>query len=226
MPPPLSWVIGHPFIGRSSRGFTLIELLVVVALIAVLAGVLGLALRHPGEAVVLQAAQGTLASLCSATRGRAALTRQNARLVAAADPADPECHLRYLQVVHEEAAGSGQWRAEGSGVFLPRGVYLVPPSPAVVPGNPTWPASRRSTALSSAAQAMTINGVAAGLFYYVQFTSRGTTGGGNLVLTAGRTTSGPSGAALEFANPESLRGVLLRSSGACTLLNDAGAFAP
>jgi hypothetical protein len=111
-------------------------------------------------------------------------------------------------------------------VFLPRGVYLVPPSPAVVPGNPTWPASRRSTALSSAAQAMTINGVAAGLFYYVQFTSRGTTGGGNLVLTAGRTTSGPSGAALEFDNPENLRGVLLRSSGACTLLNDAGAFAP
>ena len=32
--------------------------------------------------------------------------------------------------------------------------------------------------------------------------------------------------ALEFDNPENLRGVLLRSSGACTLLNDAGAFAP
>ena len=116
---------------RPVPAFTLIELLVVVALIAVLAAALGLALRHPGETVVLQAAQGTLASLCSATRGRAALTRQNARLVVAADPADPECHLRYLQVVHEEAAGSGQWRAEGSGVFLPRGVYLVPPSPAV-----------------------------------------------------------------------------------------------
>ena len=206
-----------------TRGFTLIELLVVVALIAVLAGTLGLVLRNPGEAVVLQAAQGMLASLCSATRGRAALTQQNARLVVAADPTDPDCHLRYLQIVHEEMAGSGQWRAEGSGVFLPRGVYLVPPSPAAVPGNPTWPVSRRSTALSSAAQAMTINGVAAGLFYYVQFTSRGTTGGGNLVLTAGRTTSGP---ALEFANPENLRGVLLRSSGACLLLNDAGAFAP
>jgi len=151
MPSPWSWVIGHPFIERQSRGFTLIELLAVVALIAVFSGVLGLALRHPGEAVVLQAAQGTLASLCSATRGQAALTQQNARLVIVVDPADPESHLRYLEIVHEEAAGSGQWRAEGGGVFLPRGVYLVPPSPAAVPGNPTWPASRRSTALSSAA---------------------------------------------------------------------------
>jgi len=211
---------------KTVPAFTLIELLAVVALIAVLASVMGLALRHPGEAVVLQAAQGTLASLCNATRGRAALTRQNARLVIAADPADSECHLRYLQIVHEEANGSGQWRAEGGGVYLPRGVYVVPSTAAAVPGNPTWPASHRSTALSSAAQVMTINGVAAGSFYYVQFTSRGTTGGGNLVLTMGRTTSSASGVALEFDNPDNLRGVLLRSSGVLTLLNDARAFAP
>jgi len=46
------------------------------------------------------------------------------------------------------------------------------------------------------------------------------------VLTMGRTTSSASGVALEFDNPDNLRGVLLRSSGVLTLLNDARAFAP
>lgn len=226
MPPPSSWVIGHPLIERPSRGFTLIELLTVVALIAVLASVMGLALRHPSESVSLQAAQGTLASLCRAARVEAALTRQNARFVVAADPVDPEKWLRYVQVVHQDPANPANWLAESEGVYLPRGVYVVPSSASAVPGNPSWPASRRSTALSSAAQTLTINGAAAGPFYPVQFTPRGTTGGGSLVLTAGRITAGPSGPALEFDNPDNLRGVLLRSSGALTLLNDASAFAP
>jgi hypothetical protein len=72
---------------------------------------------------------------------------------------------------------------------------------------------------------MTINGISAGQFYYLQFTPRGTTGGGTLVLTIGRTT-GPDLTAVTLDNPDCVRGVLLRSSGACTLLNDAGAFAP
>ncbi|MDD2765676.1 MAG: prepilin-type N-terminal cleavage/methylation domain-containing protein [Opitutaceae bacterium] len=211
---------------RTVRAFTLIELLVVVALIAFLTGALGLALRHPGEAVALQAAQDTIAGLCRAARGRAVLTRLNARLVVAADPADAEGYLRYVQVVHEDGVGSNRWRAEGAGVWLPRGVYLVPSPPTAVPGQPAWPASRRSTALSSAAQTLTINGVAAGTFYYVQFTPRGTTRDGGLVLTTGRAADGVSGPALVFDNPDNVRGVLLRSSGTLTLLEDAGAFAP
>jgi hypothetical protein len=73
---------------------------------------------------------------------------------------------------------------------------------------------------------MTINGVAAGRFHYVQFTPRGITGGGYLVLTVGRVGAGPSGPAPAFDNPDNVRGVLLRSSGGLTLLGDAGAFAP
>jgi prepilin-type N-terminal cleavage/methylation domain-containing protein len=208
------------------RAFTLVELLVVVALIGVVVGVVGLASRSPGGGVALQAAQATLASLCNAARGRAVLAGQNARLVVAADPSDADCYLRYLLIVGEEEGGSDNWRAEGGGVYLPRGVYVVPPAPVAVPGNPAWPASCRSTALSSTAQTMTINGVTAGTFYHTQFTSRGTAGGGYLLLTAGRVTIGSSGAMLEFDNPDNIRGVLLRPSGAFTLLNDAGAFAP
>lgn len=211
---------------NSVPGFTLLELLAVVALMAFLLGALGMSLRRPGEAVALQAAQGTVASLCGAARARAALTGSNSRLVIAADPGDAECHLRYLQIVQEDPADPGRWLAEGSGFWLPPGAYVVPPPAAAVPGNPAWPASRRSTALATPAQAMTINHVPAGLFYYVQFTSRGTTSGGNLVLTTGRRTANPNGVAFTLDNPDDVRGVLLRSSGALTLLNEAGAFGP
>ena len=209
---------------KTARAVTLIELLVVVTLIAFLTGALGMALRHPGEAVALQAAQDTIAGLCRAARSRAVLTRQNARLVVAADPVDAGGYLRYLQVVHEDGAGSNRWQAEGAGIWLPRGVYLVPP--AAVPGQPAWPASRQSTALSSTAATLTIDGVAAGMFYYVQFTPRGTTRDGCLVLATRRAAAGASGPALIFDNPDNVRGVLLRSSGTLTLLEDAGAFAP
>ena len=103
---------------------------------------------------------------------------------------------------------------------------MVPSAASDVPGNPDWPASRRSNALSAAAEAVVINGVVAGAFYHVQFSSRGTSGGGNLVLTAGRITIGAADATLVLDNPDNVRGVLLRPSGALTLINDAGAFPP
>jgi type II secretory pathway pseudopilin PulG len=211
---------------KDAAAFTLIELLTVVALLVFLLSALSLALRDPAGTVALQAAQGTLTSLCGAARARAALTGSNVRLAVAADPTDATNALRYWQIVQEDPATPGRWLAEGGGFWLPRGIYAVPPPAVPVPGNPAWPVTRRSTALSAVAQAMTINHVSAGLFFYVQFTPRGTTGGGNLVLTTGRVASDPSGFPCMLDNPDEVRGVLLRSSGALTLLNDAGAFGP
>jgi hypothetical protein len=73
---------------------------------------------------------------------------------------------------------------------------------------------------------VTINGVSAGLWYCVQFTPRGTTGGGYLLLTAGHFTAGSPAPALIMDDSDNLRGVLIRSLGALTLINDAGAFGP
>jgi len=209
--------------GRSS--FTLLELLVVLAVATAAAAALTWTLRTPAGAVALQAGQGTLAGLCTAARARAVLAGVNTRLAVSADPADADGVLRWWQVVQEDGANPGCWRADGGGFRLPRGVYVVPPPGAAVPGAPSWPAARRSTALSASAQAMTINGAAAGSFYYLQFTPRGTTGGGNLVLVAGRSEPGGSYPCV-FDNPDAIRGVLVRSSGAITLLSDAGAFGP
>lgn len=203
--------------------FTLVELLAVIALLAGFAAAAGLALRHPGESVALQSAQGMVAGLLNAARGRAALTGQNARLVVSADSGESRDFLRWLQVVHEDPAAPGDWLATDGGIQLPRGINVVPPSVAAVPGNPFWPSSRRSTAFASSAQAMTINGSSAGAFYHVQFTPRGTTSGGKVVLTAGRFDTETS---LVFDNPDNVRGLLLRPTGALTLLDDPGAFGP
>jgi len=208
------------------KGFTLLELAVVVALIASLAGGIGLALRQPGDSVSLQSAQATLASLLGAARGRAALSQQDARCAIAADPADPTMYLRFVRVLEQDSANSANWLAKEDGTMLPAGIYVVPPASAAVPGNPVWPATRRSTALPSSAQSVTINGVAGALCYCVQFTSRGTTGGGYLLLTVGHCLTGLPVPTLTLDDSDNVRGVLLRSTGAQTLVNDAGALGP
>ena len=211
---------------RVPAGFTLVEMLMVVTLIILLTAEIGLALRQPGESVALQSAQATVCSLLNVARGRAAIAQQNVRLVIAADPADSDNHLRCLQVAEQDSIDPANWLADGDSIRLPAGVYVVPSAPAGVPGNPAWPGSRCSTALPSSPRLMMINGAASANFYYVQFTPRGTTSGGFLLLTAGRITAGASAPLLKLDNADNLRGVLLRSSGALTLLDDASAFSP
>lgn len=204
-------------------GFTLLELLVVMGLVALLAGILGLAFRAPVGAVALQAAQETVAGLCGAARACAALKGADARLLVADDPEAEDERLCWLIVVYEDPSSPGCWQSAGTGVHLPRGVYVVPPSPPLMPDGETWPASRRSSALSNAATVLTIDGAAAGRFYHVPFTPRGTTSGGNLVLTNGHPGSG-AGPVLD--QPDCIRGILLRPTGALTALDGPDAFAP
>jgi len=197
-------------------------MLVVAGLILALTAAAGTAFWRPAEAVGMESSQGTLAALIESTRGRAVLTQQNARLVIACDPASPDRHLRLLQVVHQDPADSGNWLSSGGGeVRLPEGVRVVPPSASAVPGNASWPAARRSTALATTAQAMRIDGAAAGAFYWIQFTARGTTSAGMVLLSPCRIDAGP---VLVLDNPDNLRGVVLRSSGGLTLINDSSPF--
>lgn len=211
---------------RPPAGFTMIEMLLVVALVATLAVETGLALCRPEQSVALQSAQATVCSLFCAARGQAAVSQQNTRVVIAGNPADSDNYLRSLQVVEQDSSDPTNWRTDGDGIRLPSGIYVVPPAAADVPGNPAWPGSRCSTALPSSPRLMTIDGAAGVACYYVQFTPRGTTGGGYLLLTTGHVAAGASGPVTALDNPDRLRGVLLRSSGALTLVNDAGAFSP
>lgn len=211
-----------PGTADGNAAFTLFELMVVAALMAVLAAILGLRLRAPGDAAALRAGQTTLAGLCDAARGGAILHGVNVRLLVADDPAGPEDGLRYLQVVREDPEHPGCWLSCGAGIRLPKWVYVVPPPPAVLPGGVDWPSSHRSTALSATAAPLTIDGVVAGRFRHVQFTDRGTTGGGTILLTIAR----PTAALPAFDRPDLVRGVLLRPTGMFTALNEVSALIP
>jgi prepilin-type N-terminal cleavage/methylation domain-containing protein len=121
---------------RRTAAFTLIELLVVVGIIALLAGIIGVAFGGGGNsATAIQSAQSTLSGLLASARGQAALTGYNAALFVNNTPGtSPTWNSRYLRycvvaVYQPVTAGSTtyDWVAVNDGVSLPNGAYVVPP---------------------------------------------------------------------------------------------------
>jgi len=149
---------------------------------------------------------------------------QNARLMIAADPTDGGKYLRRLRVIWEDPVSPTRWLADGEGVDLPHGVYVVPSSVLAGAGQSGLAGSAPVDGASGDCADDEHQREAALVSYYVTFTPRGTTGGGSVVLTVGHLRAGPSGPELRLDDPDNVRGVLIRSSGALTLLDDASAF--
>jgi prepilin-type N-terminal cleavage/methylation domain-containing protein len=106
-----------------TSGFTLIELLVVMGLVVLLAAGFSLTLR-PTSGSGLRNARYETAGLLARARV-VALGRQSAtRLVIHA--ADSDGFMRLLQVFSLDGAGS--WNAVSPAIWLPRGVWVVPPA--------------------------------------------------------------------------------------------------
>ncbi len=233
-----------PFPGRScaaarrfSSAFTLLELLVVVGLIALLAGGLGFALADAGGNS-LATAQSTIASLVGSARAQAAVHQTSARVyVYGLRPPNGDAgkFLRLLQVFREEPAGSGTYQAVGDAVYLPRGVYVVPPSTTgLLASGIVWPAANPgllSTFATPQPQALRPAQPAGAAFggavtgYYIEFAADGTSNpaiqpyGKLVVATAALASNLP-----QFNNPAAVRGVLLRASGAISFVNDPASF--
>ena len=126
---------------RVAGGFTIVELLVVMGVMIVLVGGFALAIAgRGGEGAALANAQSLVSSLVGATRAQAALHQTNARLVVYAQMppaanADAAKYLRMLQVLRQETLANGTtvWVAVGDPVTLPAPICVVPPAP--VPAN-------------------------------------------------------------------------------------------
>ena len=211
----------------------MIELLVVVALISAIALGFGLALGD-SNGNSLATGQTTLATMVGTARSQAALNQTEARLLiyGTRPPADTQGNfLRLMQVVRAEPPGSQTWVPASPAVALPRGIYVVPPTtngllaqgvvwPTNPPllstlGNPFNPNQPTGTPFASPATA-----------YFIEFKADGTvTQVGTqpyarlLVATATLANNLP-----QFNNQNSVRGLLIRPSGAVTFVNAATDF--
>jgi len=204
---------------RSARAFTLIELLVVIGLIALTAGVLGLALRRDNSSTALQSAQGTVASLLAATRSEAALKGSDAALMIDNAPGDAD---RYLHALVIAVQADGAWTQSGDYVLLPAGAYVVPPTGAPIADGTVNFGSATSSA--SLLVSDTLNGAPHLIVRYTPLGIPSNGSGGNLVLSTATLQSPASASPILFNNAQNVRGLVLSAYGAVTFVNDASGF--
>ena len=115
---------------RIHSAFTLIELMIVIAVIGILVGSIGLALKGGNKPAALQGAQSTLMSLVSAARAQAALESATATVLIWADADDSETYLRRAAVfVGVDTNNDGTldyYLRKSEPLNLPAGIFFVP----------------------------------------------------------------------------------------------------
>jgi prepilin-type N-terminal cleavage/methylation domain-containing protein len=211
--------------------FTLVELLVVIGLIAVLSGVLGLALGRGNSGAALQSAQSTASALVAGARAQAATSFSDAGLFVNVTPASDG----FLSEFYIATWNGTEWIARGDPSRLPSSIYLVPENSAF-PGNVSfdgdtpWSNERRSAAfVAGARQLKATNGTTdIGPDSYrlvARFNPRGSTNTTDtlrrLVFAAAQRSDATT---LRFDNADALRGMTISNYGIPTLIHEAAAF--
>jgi type II secretory pathway pseudopilin PulG len=218
----------------------LIELLVVIALIAVLAGVLGLALGRGNSGTALQSGQSTISAMIAGVRAEAAVSQLNAALLVNVTPSS-DGFLREFRVATTADAGS-TWIDTGNVSELPSGIYLVPGNAIAVANatftgsNPAWVAGYKSSTFSGGAAGLrkirntddTADISTDEYRVVVQMTPKGLSVTGSDTGTLNRIVLAPaervSAETIDFNNAAALRGMVISRYGVSSLVNEPNAF--
>ena len=208
--------------------FTLVELLVVLAVIAIFVGAFATALRPGNPTVAVQGAQANFASLLTQARGVAVLKGADTRLIVNANPDNPDRFLRFAGIVFDanNDPDNPDWRAATDGVSLPNGVFVIPPSAGDGVTLDDWDSNVVSRFSSTSTDSFEYISNASEPYYYVSFDRRGLVpqDAGPPILAVGTAQPSSDGTGLNFDNPNSARGLIVRLYGSFVLLNEAAAF--
>ena len=216
---------------RRISAFTLIELLVVVAVIALMVGVFGMALRDGGDpSTSLQSAQGTIASLLSSARGQAALKGQTAALFVNYQSSNADRYLRYCVVA--TTSDNVTWTAVNEGYYLPKGIYVVPPSFPVSETGVTFTPTLLSNGFDlNPVTGQKLNSTTAEQWLVLAInpqgqrtTVSGAAPGTNVVLSVANIQPAATNPPMKFSNSANVRGFSISQYGVAAFINDAGGF--
>lgn len=111
-----------PFV-RCTQAFTMIELLVVLAIVALLGGLLGVAINQVGPSHA--AAQRTLGSVARSLRAQASLSNQAIALVVVGKQGQ-DGFLQRLDYAVAVPGLENTWMLTGESEWLPKDIFLVP----------------------------------------------------------------------------------------------------
>jgi prepilin-type N-terminal cleavage/methylation domain-containing protein len=218
----------------SRAAFTLIELLVVIGLIAVLSGVLGLALGRGNSGTALQGAQSTVSALIGGARAQAAVSGTDAAVVINVTPASEDFLRELYIVVNTGASNAPIWSVRGNGTRLPAGVFFVPAANSFAVSEVEysaaggWTNNRRSGAFTGTAFNIKASDGSTNLNsneyrILARLTPRGTSSGSLFrVIFSPAERTGPT--SIVFNNSTTIRGLTVSAYGISTLRNDAESF--
>jgi type II secretory pathway pseudopilin PulG len=198
-----------------AAAFTLLEVLLVISLIAALAAGLGRAWWDRSRSG-LATAQHLVGTLLSQARATAVARQTETRLVVFVGSlaTDSGNHLRMLQVLHADAAGTSEWMPSAEPQRLPRGFIIVPPASPGSPVGTISPAASQLTIGTTAGLPIESTLRAASRILFMEFRPDGSfqpgdiMGGGRVVVAR---DSGDSGTSVPT------RSILIRPNGSVVL---------
>ncbi len=219
------------------RGFSMVEMLTVVAIISIMAVLIGVGLSGGNESVSLGNGQRIAASIFQSARSIAVLRQTQTRVLIYGDQGsgtngtDPRKFLRFMGVVYLIDNGDendpDDWIPANQGTYLPEGVFFMPNSlPTGGGGSVTAPSGTEVAKNQSDTDDLKFPNAQASStenFYYYGFDSNGMSEnpGDTFVLNAGRVASeGGGSVTIEVENPNTAIGFAIRRIGGVTLMND------